>query len=90
MIILGLPWLRQHNPDIDWEKGTIEFRTDPTLVRIRAIATKARAMMKGTPFEEQKPQQTKSPRPTVEEVVDEEPLPITNPDAEPIGPQDYP
>ena len=47
MIILGLPWLRQHNPDIDWEKGTFEFRTDPTLVRICA-------MMKGSPFEEQK------------------------------------
>ena len=90
MIILGLPWLRQHNPDIDWEKGTFEFRTDPTLVRIRAIATKARAMMKGSPFEERKVRPTKPPKPTIEEVADKEPQPVTNPDAEPIGPQDYP
>ena len=89
-IFLGLPWLQQHNPDIDWERGTFEFRTDPTLVRIRAIATKAQAMMKGTPFEEQKPQRIKIPKPTIEEITDEEPHPITNPDAEPIGPQDYP
>ena len=89
MIILGLPWLRQHNPDINWEKGTFEFRTDPMLVKIRAIATKAQAMMKGTPFVKQKPQRIKSLKPTIEEIADEEPHPITNPDAEPIGPQDY-
>jgi hypothetical protein len=27
-IILGLPWLRTINPDIDWKKGTFEFRED--------------------------------------------------------------
>ena len=47
-------------------------------------------MMKGSPFEEWKVQPTKPPKPTVEEVADEEPQPVTNPDAEPIGPQDYP
>ena len=47
-------------------------------------------MMKGTPFEERKPQQIRIPKPTVEEVVDEEPLPVTNPDDKPIGPQDHP
>ena len=25
-IILGLPWLRKHNPEIDWEKGTVTWR----------------------------------------------------------------
>ena len=45
--------------------------------------------MKGTPFEEQKPQQIKAPKPTIQEIADEEPHPITNPDANPIGPQDY-
>jgi len=24
-IILGLPWLKRHNPKIDWEKGTLDF-----------------------------------------------------------------
>ena len=26
-IILGLPWLRKHNPEIDWEKGMVTWRT---------------------------------------------------------------
>ena len=88
-IILGLPWLRQHNPDIDWEKGMFEFRTDPTWVRIRTIVVKAWAMMKGTPFEERRLRMVKLPKPTIEEVTNEEPPPITNPNAEPIGPQDH-
>ena len=46
--------------------------------------------MKGTVFKEQKPQWIKTPKLTIEEIADEEPCPITNPDAEPIGPQDYP
>ena len=25
-VILGLPWLRKHNPEIDWEKGTVTWR----------------------------------------------------------------
>ena len=25
-VILGLPWLREHNPEIDWEKGTVVWR----------------------------------------------------------------
>ena len=46
--------------------------------------------MKGTAFEEQKPQRIRTPKPTIKEIADEEPRPIANPDAEPIGPQDYP
>jgi Retroviral aspartyl protease len=26
-IILGLPWLRKHNPEINWKEGTILWRT---------------------------------------------------------------
>ena len=89
-IILGLPWLQQHNPDIDWEKGMFEFRTDPMWVRICTIAVKTWAMMKGMPFEERRLRMVKLPKPTIEEVTDEEPPPITNPDAEWIGPQDHP
>ena len=25
-VILGLPWLRKHNPEIDWEKGMVAWR----------------------------------------------------------------
>ena len=25
-VILGLPWLRKHNPEIDWGKGTVTWR----------------------------------------------------------------
>ena len=28
-LILGLPWLRRANPIIDWQKGTLEWRTKP-------------------------------------------------------------
>lgn len=24
-IVLGMPWLREHNPRIDWTTGTVEF-----------------------------------------------------------------
>ena len=88
-IILRLPWLQQHNPDIDWEKGMFKFRTDPALVRICTIMTKVWAMMKGMLFEKCKPQMVKLPKATIEEVFNEEPLPLTNPDAELIGPKDH-
>ena len=26
-IILGFPWLNEHNPDIDWKTGTFKWRT---------------------------------------------------------------
>ena len=25
-VILGLPWLRKHNPEIHWKKGTVAWR----------------------------------------------------------------
>ena len=33
-IILGLPWLRENNPDIDWKRGTFTWRNDPTDQRL--------------------------------------------------------
>ena len=27
-VVLGLPWLRQTNPDIDWQEGTLEVNDD--------------------------------------------------------------
>jgi hypothetical protein len=26
-IILGLPWLRKYNPEINWKEGTLQWRT---------------------------------------------------------------
>jgi hypothetical protein len=28
-IVLGIPWLEDHNPDIDWSTKTIRWRTSP-------------------------------------------------------------
>jgi len=24
-LVLGIPWLRKHNPEVDWVKGTFSF-----------------------------------------------------------------
>jgi hypothetical protein len=29
-VILGLPWLRKHNPEINWKEGTLHWRTTTT------------------------------------------------------------
>ena len=29
-MILGLPWLRQHNPEVDWSIGKIKMMRCPT------------------------------------------------------------
>ena len=26
-VILGLPWLKKHNPEINWQTGKLEWRT---------------------------------------------------------------
>jgi Aspartyl protease len=33
-IILGLPWLRQHNPTVNWSTGAFEFREEAHLRRL--------------------------------------------------------
>jgi len=40
--ILGLPWLRKINPDIDWSKGTLWFR-EPEAITIRLVCTAKKA-----------------------------------------------
>lgn len=32
-IVLGMPWLTKHNPDIDWQSRTLEWSQDGTRVR---------------------------------------------------------
>jgi len=34
-IILGLLWLRHHNPNIDWKKGTLEFDETPPMEQLK-------------------------------------------------------
>jgi hypothetical protein len=38
-VILGLPWLRKTNPDIDWKKGTLKFWMKGTETTIRSLTT---------------------------------------------------
>ena len=40
-LILGLPWLEKHNPNIDWREKTLEFRNsqeDKLKAFIRSLA----------------------------------------------------
>jgi hypothetical protein len=34
-IILGFPWLNEHNPDIDWKTGRITWKTPQRPLRIK-------------------------------------------------------
>jgi gag-polyprotein putative aspartyl protease len=52
-IILGLPWLRQHNPMVNWSTGAFEFREEAQLrclERTKAIARKWQDTMIGSTF----------------------------------------
>ena len=80
-VILGLPWLQKINLAIDWRKGTFEFREDLRMNQIGRIVAKARE--KWGMFREKR-----TPKVTVEEILDEESTPETWEDAEPIGPQE--
>ena len=33
-VILGLPWLRKHNLEIDWEKGTVTWRNSERSINL--------------------------------------------------------
>ena len=32
-VILGMPWLAAHNPEIDWEKGEVKMTKCPPMCR---------------------------------------------------------
>ena len=32
-VILGMPWLAAHNPEIDWEKGEVKMMRCPSIYR---------------------------------------------------------
>jgi len=49
--ILGLPWLRKINPNIDWSKGMLRFREPETItIRLVRTAEKAPYIPKRHPF----------------------------------------
>jgi hypothetical protein len=79
-VILGLPWLRKENPDVNWKEGTFRYRDELSMARIRTIVEKSRR-------NHAKPLKP-WPKATVEEIPDEEQPVETLPDTEPIGPQE--
>jgi hypothetical protein len=80
MVILGLPWLRKENPDVNWKEGAFRYRDKLSMARIKTIIEKSR-------HNHTKPVNP-WPKATVEEIPDEEQPVETLPDAEPIGPQE--
>jgi hypothetical protein len=78
-VILGLPWLRKENPDINWKEGTFWYRDELLMARIKTIVEKSRCnhMKPVKPW----------PKAMVEEIPDKEQPVKTLPNAEPIGPQ---
>lgn len=71
-IILGLPWLKEYNPTIDWDKGTVDIKTIPsensfskTLKRCIEVA-RAKIVLP-------------RPKTTMEEIIDEDHFPKNNP-----------
>jgi len=56
-VILGMPWLAAHNPEIDWEKGEVKMMRYPPICRRKKKKEKNKEVRK---IEEKK---------TVEELV---------------------
>ena len=56
-MILGLPWLKQYNPKIDWNTGTINI----DLIQVKTTFNRMTRMEMITPW----------PRPTIEEVFED-------------------
>ena len=78
-IILGLPWLQQYNPTIDWAKGTIDLTTVNSQSTFREVLHR-KIDLKRTSIP------TKILQPTIEEIFedlelvsDKEPLPFDGP-----------
>ena len=67
-VILGLPWLRKHNPEINWQTGKFEWQTQSNLKRFFIFKKK-----EGTNNEQTKKETPKSnPPPTMMEEIDKE------------------
>jgi len=45
-VILGMPWLAAHNPEIDWEKGEVEMTCCPPICGKRKQEEKRKEVKK--------------------------------------------
>jgi len=45
-VILGIPWLAAHNPEIDWEKGEVKITHCPPIYRRRKQEEKKKKIKK--------------------------------------------
>jgi len=45
-VILGMPWLAAHNPEIDWEKGEVKMTRCPPICRKRKQERKKKEVKK--------------------------------------------
>jgi len=45
-VILGMPWLAAHNPEIDWEKGEVEMTCCPPICRKKKQEEKRKKVKK--------------------------------------------
>ena len=72
--ILGLPWLKKYNPQIDWEKGTMNIDTAKLRVRVLDIIRKRNNLGRAEII---KPR----PKTTMEEIPEED-----RPYNKPLGP----
>jgi len=45
-VILGMPWLAAHNPEIDWEKGEVKMTRCPPMCRRRKQEEKEKEVKK--------------------------------------------
>ena len=67
-VILGLPWLRKHNPEINWQTGKLKWQTQSNLKRFFIFKKKEKTNDGQTTNETPK----SNPPPTMMEEVDEE------------------
>ncbi|CAD6892728.1 unnamed protein product [Tilletia laevis] len=66
LIVLGIPWLRRHNPHIDWSRNSITFSSSLCLKSCRAPDPSVRALP-AVPIVSPPPQS--SPRPPSPRIV---------------------
>lgn len=95
-IVLGLPWLRHFNPEINWRNLTLQFTTEhlhatkvPIYLPDEDIPIAEDMGPTATTINDNQ-QPKRDPCPTVEEVQDDEPIVEPNEDAETLLPPDDP
>ena len=70
-IILGFSWLQEANPDINWQNGHINWRTEQTDKRTNGPIRIQRASIKDEPSGEEWKNQTTNPIENTEHILDD-------------------